>query len=107
MAALVRLALDSGARLGETLALRWSGVDGRSVRFARTASTARLPEDERKLRFDTPKNGKSRTVEIDAVRVAVLSVLRERQAVEPIADVWANSSSGDRRGRGPCRGGRT
>ena len=50
-------------------------------------STARLPGDDRKLRFDTPKNDKARTVEIDTLTIAALLALRERQSAEPVADV--------------------
>jgi integrase len=87
MAMLVRLALDSGARLGELLGLRWFDVKGTSVRFARSVSTARLPGDEAKLRFDTPKNDKARTIQISAETAAALVAIRERQMAEPIADV--------------------
>jgi integrase len=87
MAVLVRLALDSGARLGELLALTWPDVRGGAIRIRRTVSAARLPGDERKLRFDTPKNDKSRTVDVDAATVAALAAMRDRQASEPLADV--------------------
>jgi integrase len=88
-AVLVRLALDSGGRLGELLALSWPDVDleRRTIRIHRSVSAARLPGDERKLRFDTPKNGKARTVELDASTIASLAVMRERQAGEKVADV--------------------
>ena len=87
MAVLVRLALDSGARLGELLALSWPDLKGRTIRIRRSVSTARLPGDDRKLRFDTPKNDKTRAVELDVSTVAALSALRERQAREAVADV--------------------
>jgi integrase len=89
MAALVRLALDSGARLGELLALTWRDVDARSqtVTFCRSVSAKRLPGDENKLRFDTPKNDKTRKVDIGSGTAAALARVRDRQAVEPLADV--------------------
>jgi integrase len=90
MAVLVRLALDSGARLGELLALSWSEIDslGQTVRLRRSVDTKRLPGQEgTMLRFDTPKNGKARTVEIDGSTIVALAALREWQADEPVADV--------------------
>jgi integrase len=95
MTALVRLALDTGGRESELLALAWPDVrvipdkDGvhYTVRFHRTVSTKRLPGDERKMRFDTPKNDKARTIDIDASTYAALEAMRQRQAAEKIADV--------------------
>ena len=39
------------------------------------------------LRFDTPKNDKSRTIELDATTIAALLELREQQKGEQVADV--------------------
>ena len=58
-----------------------------AIRIRRSVSAARLPGDERKLRFDTPKSDKARTVEIDSATVAALAAMRDRQASEPLADV--------------------
>ncbi|MDP9329057.1 MAG: site-specific integrase [Actinomycetota bacterium] len=85
----VRLALDSGARLGELLGLAWPEVDfgKQSIRLRRSVDTKHLPgEDRTMLRFDTPKGGKARTVEVDAGTIAALVALRERQAREPVGD---------------------
>ena len=89
VAVLVRLALDSGARLGELLALAWPDVDlaRQSVRFHRSVSAKRLPGDERKLRFDTPKNDKERTIDVDASTIEALHAVRERQREQDVADV--------------------
>ncbi len=89
MAVLVRLALDSGARLGELLALSWPDVSAQrcEITLRRSVSAKRLPGDERKLRFDTPKSGKARKVEIDTATIAALIRMRERQGSEPVADV--------------------
>ena len=89
MAALVRLALDSGARLGELLALSWADVDmtRQSIRFHRSVSMKRLPGDTSKLRFDTPKNDKERTIDVDATTIEALRVVRERQREQDVADV--------------------
>ena len=89
MAALVRLGLDSGARLGELTGLAWPDVNlaHHTIWFRRSVSTARLPGDEAMLRFDTPKNGKPRKVDVDASTIAALVQMRERQSSEPVTDV--------------------
>ena len=88
-AVLVRLALDSGARLGELLALTWPDISltNGTVRIRRSVSQKRLLHDDPKLRYDTPKNDKERTLEVDASTIAALRELRERQSREPVADV--------------------
>jgi len=89
LAVLVRLALDTGARLGELLALRWSDIDpaGQVVATTRTVSAERMPGGEAKLRFDSPKSGKPRKIDVDASTMEALGRLRDRQAAEPVADV--------------------
>jgi integrase len=89
MAALVRLALDSGGRLGELLATTWGDVDlkAQMVRFRRSVGAKRLPEDTQKLRFDSPKNDKNRTIDVDAATIGALRGIRERQRAEDVADV--------------------
>ena len=89
LATLSRAAMDTGGRLAELLALSWPDVDSarQSIRFHRSISMKRLPGDERKMRFDTPKNDRARTIDIDATTVEALRALRERQRAEDIADV--------------------
>ena len=89
MGTLVRLALDSGARLGELLALTWGDIDltRQTVRLRRSVSAKRLPGDDRMLRFDWPKNYKARTLDLAASTVGALRQLRERQVAEDVADV--------------------
>ena len=55
----------------------------------RSVSAKRLPGDERMLRFDTPKNDKARTLEVDASTIEALRTMRERQIAEGVADVGA------------------
>jgi integrase len=57
------------------------------VRLARSVSQKRLPGDERKLRFDTLKSDRSRTVELDVATIAALREMRGRQVGEQVADV--------------------
>lgn len=89
MAVLVRLGLDSGARLGELLATTWPDVDAirQTIRFRRSVSAKRLPDDKQMLRFDTPKNDKARTLDVDVSTLEALQALRERQIDEVISDV--------------------
>ena len=77
MAALIMTAIDSGAREGELLALRWSDIDleesmvhiGRSVRQMKGGFV-----------FSEPKTKRSkRTVEVSEPTVAVLKSHRQRQ----------------------------
>jgi integrase len=83
MAALVRLALDSGARIGELLALRWADLSGQTVTIRRTVAA----DEGGVLRFDSPKNDRSRRIDVAASTVAALLQMRERQQAEPVADI--------------------
>jgi integrase len=67
--ALWALGLDTGARRGELLALRWADVDldGRVVTFARNRVVVNGDVVE-----GTPKSGKSRRVDVGAETVAAL-----------------------------------
>ena len=89
MAVLVRVGLDSGARLGELLALAWPDIDAarQIVRIGRSVSAKRLPGDERMLRFDTPKNDKKRKVDLAGTTILALQEMRTRQGTEAVADV--------------------
>ena len=85
----MRLGLDSGARLGELLALSWTEIDfpHGTVRLRRSVSAKRMPGDEQMLRFDTPKNDKARTLDVDASTIDALRSMRERQIGEGVSDV--------------------
>jgi len=76
--AFVRLALFTGCRRGENLALRWEDVDLDSptptVRIRRN-----VVDVEGKRVEQTPKNGDGRVVSIDAGTVAVLRAHKARQ----------------------------
>jgi integrase len=89
MAVLVRLALDSGARLGELLGLTWRDIDDKAatVTFRRSVSHKRMPGDTSRTRVDTPKSDKSRTVDVDVSTIAALLAMRDRQVDEPLADI--------------------
>lgn len=75
---IVFLAVDSGARLGELLGLRWSDVDfeGRTLRIVRAVQ--RIPKEG--LTFRSPKTSKSRrTLLLSQSTCEALQAHRERQ----------------------------
>lgn len=80
--ALLVLALTTGMRRGELLALRWKDVDlDRSV----LAVTGSLQGQSRPtLSIGTPKSGKSRSVALGTVAVTALREHRKRQAQEQL-----------------------
>lgn len=85
-----RLALGTGARRGELLALRWQDVSlaGCTVRFGRSA--VQVGKDV--ITNPTTKNGSVRTVNIDEATAAALRELKKRQAEERLAmgGSWGN-----------------
>jgi integrase len=82
LAPLWQLALATGMRRGELMALTWEHVylDSATVKVER--STAQLGKE---LVTTTPKNDESREVQIDARTVAVLRAWRKVQAEERLA----------------------
>jgi integrase len=80
--ALLMLALTTGMRRGELLALRWKDVDiDRSV----LAVTGSLQGQSRPtLSIATPKSGKSRSVALGTIAVTSLREHRKRQAQEQL-----------------------
>ena len=80
--ALLVLAITTGMRRGELLALRWKDVD---VDRGVLAVTASLQGESRPtLTIATPKSGKSRSVALGTVAVAALREHRKRQAQEQL-----------------------
>jgi integrase len=73
------LALTTGARIGEILALHWDDAepDRATMRIARTLSEAKGGP-----RFTTPKSGKGRSVKLTALAVEALHRHRARQNEE-------------------------
>jgi hypothetical protein len=82
-----RRLLVVGTLYGEVARPPDVSFDRRTIRIHRSVGAARLPGDERKLRFDSPKSGKARTVELDASTIGAFAAMRERQTNEPVADV--------------------
>lgn len=75
---LVRLLIDTGMRRGECCALRWEDVDFEENTVTISSNLCYTPE--KGVYLDTPKNGRSRTVDIDPGIMAMLQQLRQEQA---------------------------
>jgi integrase len=80
--ALLVLAITTGMRRGELLALRWKDVDLERGVLAVTGSLQ--GESRPTLNIATPKSGKSRSVALGTVAVNVLREHRKRQAQEQL-----------------------
>ena len=80
--ALLVLALTTGMRRGELLALRWKDVDLDRGTLAVTGSLQ--GESRSTLNIATPKSGKSRSVALGTVAVTALRDHRKRQAKEQL-----------------------
>jgi integrase len=78
--ALLVLAITTGMRRGELLALRWKDAD---LERGVLAVTGSLQGDRRdRLTIDTPKSGKARSVALGTVAVGALRAHRARQEEE-------------------------
>jgi integrase len=92
---LVWLALNTGARLGELLALRWSDLDTQRqvVHVSRTVVEHMTKTGSEKwFDFKEPKNGKGRAVEIDAETVKRLRAHKRAQSQQRLTFgiAWAD-----------------
>lgn len=81
---LLHLALTTGARLGELLALRWSDVDSTSGTLRITRSAQRLPREG--IVFHAPKTHRSiRPIALSPVTVRILRSHRVSQSKQRLA----------------------
>ena len=90
MAPLIMLAIDSGGRQGELLALRWSDLDFDSGLIHIGRSVRRL---KGRFEFTEPKTRRSRrAVEVSATTVTALKVHRQRQLEQRLraGELWTN-----------------
>ncbi|MBN1458446.1 MAG: site-specific integrase [Armatimonadetes bacterium] len=90
---IVWLALHSGARLGELLALRWRDIDfvRGTIHIRRTlVEHLRRPPDGDWFAFKEPKSGSGRAVDLDSETLRRLRRLKTVQTEERLAlpDVW-------------------
>ena len=76
--ALVRLLIDTGIRRGECCGLQWSDVNfkGNTITISRNLCYTSTEG----IYLDTPKNGRSRTIDVDPDVMALLWQLRQEQA---------------------------
>jgi integrase len=77
LAALLALALDSGARKGELCALRWQDVD---LERGTVTIARQLLQPGRNPTFGPPKNGKPRSVDLAPETVELLKAQKQSQA---------------------------
>ena len=84
--ALWRLLLATGLRRGEALALRWSDInfDDGALTVARSHVQVSY-----QVRESTPKNGKTRRVDLDPTTVSILKAHRGRQLERPVVTIDA------------------
>ncbi len=75
---LIQLLIDTGIRRGECCALRWENVDFTNDRI--TIAGNLCYTKDKGVYMDTPKNGKTRTVDIDPEITTLLRKLRWEQA---------------------------
>jgi integrase len=81
--AFVRLLIDTGVRRGECCALRWENIDFNSNTITIAGNLCYTPK--RGVYTDTPKNGHTRTVDIDEEITKLLRQLREEQSEKCIS----------------------
>jgi integrase len=81
------IALATGMRRGEILALRWNGVDfeRRLVRVTESLEETRPEPGRAKLRFKSPKSGKARVITLPAFAVEGLRRHKREQAEQLLA----------------------
>lgn len=90
--ALVRLLIDTGIRRGECCGLKWDNVDFKENTITIKWNLCYTPA--KGVYLDTPKNGKTRTIDVDPDIMALLRMLREdqsRHAISPFVFTQDNS----------------
>lgn len=75
--ALVRLLIDTGIRRGEVCGLQWNAVDFVHNRITIEKNLCYTPQ--KGIYLDTPKNGKSRTIDVDPDVMELLQQLQNQQ----------------------------
>lgn len=75
---LIRLLVDTGIRRGECCGLQWKDVDFKGNTITVAGNLCYTPQ--KGVYLDTPKNGKTRIIDVDADVIALLQQLRQQQA---------------------------
>ena len=81
--AYVRLLIDTGIRRGEACGLQWKYVDFQNHKITIAANLCYTGSKGTYL--DTPKNGKSRTIDVDPSVIELFRQLRQEQAFRAIS----------------------
>lgn len=76
--ALVRLMIDTGIRRGECCGLQWKNVDFKGNTITICGNLCYTPD--KGVYMDTPKNGRSRTIDVDPQVISLLRQLRQDQS---------------------------
>lgn len=76
--ALVRLLIDTGIRRGECCGLQWKYLDFKNNTITIAGNLCYTPQ--KGIYLDTPKNGRTRTIDVDPDVMRLLHELREEQA---------------------------
>lgn len=74
----IRLLVDTGIRRGECCGLQWKDVDFKGNTITVAGNLCYTPQ--KGIYLDTPKNGKTRTIDVDPAIIALLQQLRLQQA---------------------------
>ena len=80
---LIRLLIDTGIRRGECCGLQWRYVDFKAGTI--TIAHNLCYTKDTGVYLDTPKNGRSRTIDVSPEVMALLKELREEQAAKAIS----------------------
>ena len=92
--ALVRLLIDTGIRRGECCGLQWKDVD--FIRNTITICGNLCYTPSKGVYMDTPKNGRSRTIDVDPQVIALLHQLRLSQVRSALSSyVFTQEGSAD------------
>ena len=79
----LRLLIDTGIRRGECCGLQWKDVDFQANTITISGNLCYTPQ--KGIYLDTPKNGRTRTVDVDPTVMALLRALRSEQANRAIS----------------------
>ena len=90
--ALMRLLIDTGIRRGECCGLQWKDIDFNACTITISGNLCYTPQ--KGIYLDTPKSGKTRTIDVDPEVIALLRELRLEQADHAISSfVFTQSDS--------------
>ena len=81
--AMIRLLIDTGIRRGECCGLQWKDVDFAKNTITICGNLCYTPD--KGIYLDTPKNGRSRTIDVDPQIIALLRELRLEQSKKAIS----------------------